>query len=158
MDNFLLNRYDSSLYYESKVLNLRAHWWSSLSEINLNQEDEHLRPSHCIFVQNISINIVIENLRSKNKTTLADKQLFHKHLQVPKVWRIINHWKKDKKLIPPTITWSNLYDSIEIEDGRHRFNTAMCLGESSIPVLVPKDNLEKILRILKINNELLTNK
>ena len=149
MDNFLLNRYGDSLYFESNVLNLRAHWWSSLAEINLNQEDEHLRPSYCIFVQNIPINIVIENLRSKNKSILVDKQLFHKHLQAPKVWRIINHWQKEEKLIPPTITWSKLYDSIEIEDGRHRLNTAMCLGENSIPVLVPKDNLEKIFRFLK---------
>jgi hypothetical protein len=137
--------------HELVGLGIHAHWWSNPLKIKLKKDKEYLRPEHFIFIKNVSIHTIINKLKSKNKTILEKKELFQKDLDLKRTCRIIKHWQKKERLIPPTIIWND-ENCIEIADGRHRLNTAFCLGENNILIMVPNDLLEvqEVMDYLKI--------
>jgi hypothetical protein len=115
-------------------------WWTDLRKIKLPRDKECLKPQGMFLINDISINKLITNLIGRNKDIFKQQELFHTGLDFTKTCKIIEHWKNRQSIIPPRVIWSSYSNSIEVSDGRHRLNAAICLGETKIPILVP--NLE----------------
>jgi len=134
--------------FQAGRLIVKPHWWTDLKKIKLKKDREYLRPEGLILVENISAEKLIEKIRSENGRILKQGQLFHDKLDLTKTCKIIEHWKNGEKLIPPTIVWSSYDDTIEIENGRHRLNAAICFGEKYVPFMTSFLERDKIVQLL----------
>lgn len=132
----------------STRLIVKPLWWTDLNKIKLEKDKEHLVPEGMVLINDIPINRLIANLFGRNKNILEQQELFHINLNYMKTCKILEHWKNQECLIPPRVVWSSYANSIEVSDGRHRLNTAICLGEIKIPVLISNTELTTILNYL----------
>lgn len=67
-----------------------------------------------------------------------------------RIAKALEHWEKNNFMDPPILALksSNLY----IVNGRHRTIVAFHLGEKTIPVAIPNDQINEIGQILNLNN------
>jgi len=134
--------------FHAGSLIVKPQWWTDLREIELKKDKEYLRPEGLILIENISVDKLIEKIRSENSGILKQGKLFHDKLDMTKTCKIIEHWKNGEKLIPPTIVWSSYYETIEIENGRHRLNVAICFQEKYVPIMTSFLERDKIVQLL----------
>lgn len=82
---------------------------------------------------------------------------FSRPLNAQKIYGILIRWEAGLPIDPPMLTWHQRSGKIRIENGIHRLNTALKLGDKEIPVLIPsEDYLQMLDSGLKFINPKLT--
>jgi hypothetical protein len=137
--------------FQAGGLVVKPKWWTDLKKIKLKKDKEYLRPEGMILINDIPTDKLINKLKSGNKDILKQRQLFHDKLDFMRTCKIVEHWTNGEKLIPPTIVWSSYYDTFEIENGRHRINAAICLGDTSVPIMTSIIERDIILQHLNLD-------
>ncbi|MBX2896369.1 MAG: hypothetical protein KF763_13050 [Cyclobacteriaceae bacterium] len=142
--------------YESGQLDkIVPLWHTDIVDIDLRCQRHNLPAAklrHGIeIIQNVDIELLFDNMFSSEAEYYREKKLFRDDSDWS-ISRVMDHWIKGEKLIPPTITFEshvtsrNLYPA----DGKHRINVAYFYGACQIPILILKSQRQQILDLLGI--------
>lgn len=125
-------------------------WFLSFDEIEKSSLPEHLKPeaSRSILINDVSMEILITKLQRGNPEIIKSKDLFHPRMNRNKTGQIVDAWKRNIPLLPPTIFFIPQMKRLEIEDGRHRLNIAYYFEAEKIPIIVPINDYPQIFHLL----------
>lgn len=90
--------------------------------------------SRFLVVNSVPIELILKKINSSYlKRKFTPLGLENPDLNEKRITRILERWSKNLPLDPPILSWRN--GNWLIEDGIHRINCAIFLGELSVPVI-----------------------
>ena len=140
-------------------------WQEKMENIDLKLQRQPLHrqlvTDGFVLLQKVNFETLLNAMRSVDADARRKKLLFDA-ISDHSTSSILNHWRQNMPLIPPSFfipdqQYSELIkpagfisDELYPLDGRHRLNAAYFFGEKDIPVLVWKRQAEQIQLILKM--------
>jgi hypothetical protein len=140
-------------------------WHEKMENIHLKLQSQSLHRQFFtdgfVLLPKVDFETLLNAMRSVDADARRKKLLFDS-IYDHSTSSILNHWRQNMPLIPPSFfihdqQYSELirpvgFTSNELYplDGRHRLNAAYYFGEKEIPVLVWKRQAEQIQSILKM--------
>lgn len=120
------------------TINIIPCWFNKVEEIVLPNSLSYLAPdlTREVIINNISISKIISLLKDKDKELFENSNLFKKGFCNKKTEFLIEHWRKELKILPPSISFCRMTNKLIVCDGRHRINLSQYLGVNHIPILV----------------------
>lgn len=122
-------------------------WYTAISDIPVELNSEYADDSHFDVLENIELSLLISFLSCGNTDAFLKKELYHLFSQ-KKTDAITLLIASKKKLIPPTISYHAESNSLKLEDGRHRFRSALVAEQRHIPILIAKTDYASIFKLL----------
>lgn len=150
------------LFESSQLTALKPLWHTDINDIDLSKQRHNLTAYLLIdgftILQDIDIELLFSKMYPGNPEMFKEKILYNDDLIDWQISDIIDNWRNNIKLIPPTILVMDKVIDNSIEnscqifptDGKHRINVAYYYGAEAIPIFVINRQLDKIKRILNI--------
>lgn len=113
-------------------------------EVPWNSEDK-LRYQ---LIDSFSIKKLLKHVDEPYVKIFSSPGFFQINLDDYKVCEILNRWEKGLPVDPPTIIWDSSSKKMIVENGIHRLNTAIKLGVSEVPIIVPNESYFEIFPLL----------
>ena len=128
-------------------------WHTSVRDICLTDQPDNLPAVRSYkgieIVNDVNFELLLNNMFPERAADYRERELFHRLLDEMKIARIIDHWSKGEKLIPPTITFEKREDrNLFPAEGKHRLNVAYYYRVSQIPIVILTSERERILPLL----------
>ena len=133
-------------------------WKIDDNEIDLTLQRDKIHPKllekGISVIKDVSLDRLLNLFTIQDQRMFTGKELFDNKFNDTTISTILDFWKKDQSLLPPTIcifnkdymelVCKNGIPSKELQpiDGKHRLRTAIYCGASKIPILVPTFQLE----------------
>mgnify|MGYP006981761299 CR=1 FL=1 len=134
---------------KSDSFKIESNWHINKGEIDFSHLKDH-KPNY-IETDNYSIYEInkidlFKILNSTVKDTFQKKNIWTKHSPF-NITKVLIHWEKGDKLIPPILNMDLTKTNFILEDGKHRFAVFNYFEEVKLPIIVPDIFLEKFKEI-----------
>jgi hypothetical protein len=135
-------------FERGKIKNLKSHWHLSKDGIDFRKQTHQLNKEFFVdgytIIETIDVETLLDSMQGGNPELYRSRQMYHDDWSPWNISKIIDFWVNEEKLIPPTLILNEELNKTYLADGKHRFNVAYCLGDETIPVIVPNKDLVRI--------------
>ena len=98
-------------------------------------------------IEYVKVENLLDSFERGNARFFRAKQITNSHgFADRKTCRVIEHWKKGEKQIPPTILFNRSVGINFAQDGRHRLKVAYYYGASEIPIIILNNDFEMVMK------------
>jgi hypothetical protein len=144
------------LHFENRInilkqlkvqVEILPQWYTTISEIPVDLNSDYADDTHFDVLENVEVSLLISLLSCGNSDAFLKKELYHLFSQ-KKTDAIALLITSGKKLVPPLISYHAASNNLRLDDGRHRFRSALVAEQSHVPILITKTDYASIFKLL----------
>ena len=124
-------------FLDNQFLNLKPCWYQSWESIDNADIEEWRKPVYekDILIQGVNLSKLMILQDESRKKKFEFRKMYHPRGYDDRTSSILSAWIHKIPLLPPHFAFYGK-EKLLISDGFHRINAALCLNETTIPIIV----------------------